>query len=252
MFRFLHQQRPVGGLRCHKSPFASSYHSHTALIQLISPPAGASAQTWATVYSLMAGLTPMLTFLCVAGCHLCSASPVLHSAQVVQAGQNVSLTCNLTSSMEVTWYLLRSDKLLPLLTVSSGKIGGDEVMFHTADSRFKSSGALERGPVSLEILGVEEQDAGLYFCIWRCPGYSCVNRGIYLMMNGKPAVCCCKSWRRGSSARVTEEVALHYSSLRHADKPRPSGRGGIRLVEEDVIYSTVTIHNNPKGSHDHR
>nr|XP_020443225.1 uncharacterized protein LOC109952473 isoform X3 [Monopterus albus] len=193
--------------------------------------------------------------------------------------------------MEVTWYLLRSDKLLPLLTVSSGKIGGDEVMFHTADSRFKSSGALERGPVSLEILGVEEQDAGLYFCIWRCPGYSCVNRGIYLMMNdkatardemrqpcftlvicflpalltlcfviifgiylcsGKPAVCCCKSWRRGSSARVTEEVALHYSSLRHADKPRPSGRGGIRLVEEDVIYSTVTIHNNPKGSHDHR
>uniref|UniRef100_A0A3Q3QAM6 Ig-like domain-containing protein n=1 Tax=Monopterus albus TaxID=43700 RepID=A0A3Q3QAM6_MONAL len=171
---------------------------------------------------------PLLTCLLftfspgVAGCHLCSASPVLHSAQVVQAGQNVSLTCNLTSSMEVTWYLLRSDKLLPLLTVSSGKIGGDEVMFHTADSRFKSSGALERGPVSLEILGVEEQDAGLYFCIWRCPGYSCVNRGIYLMMNGKRVfiylsvlACYREMSPYGRMDSCTMALTSHTSSLWH-------------------------------------
>ncbi|XP_044028514.1 uncharacterized protein LOC122864860 isoform X2 [Siniperca chuatsi] len=199
---------------------------------------------------MMAGVTWILTVLCVAGCYLSSASPVLRSARV---GQNVSLTCNLTSSSEITWYRLRSEQLLPLLTVKSSKVGEDTVDFHTANnSRVNNNGDLERGLVGLEILEVEEEDGGLYFCTGRCAGAVCVNRGIHVAVDGKPAVCCCNSLRSNTSRRVTEDASLHYSSLKHADKPRPSGRGGTGLVKEEVTYSSVTSCKNQDGSHGHR
>ncbi|XP_031158121.1 uncharacterized protein LOC116051699 [Sander lucioperca] len=235
----------------------------------------------------MAGVTRILTFMCVAGCHLSAASPVLRSALVVQAGQNVSLPCNLTSDEEITWYLLRSDQLLPLLTVAPSKFGEVLVTPHAADvSHFQS---LEGAGHGLEILEVEERDAGLYFCIGRCLGAVCLNRGINLVVDGldresarqpcwslvicilpalfvlcflviigfylcsgKPAVCCCNPMKSNTSQSVTEEVSLHYSSLKHAGKPRPSGRGGTGLVEEDVTYSAVTSRKNPNGSHGNR
>ncbi|XP_070777987.1 uncharacterized protein [Enoplosus armatus] len=237
----------------------------------------------------MAGLIWILTVLCVAGCHLSSASPVLRSALVVQAGQNVSLTCNLTSSREITWYFLRSDQLLPLLTVTPSKVVEDTVVFHAEYvSRINNKGHLKSGLVGLEILEVEERDAGLYFCTGKCAEAVCVDRGIHLavegadeesarqpcwrlgicvlpallvlclvvivgfyLFSGRPAVCCCPSVSSIRSQRVTEE-SLHYSSLKHADKPRPSGRGGTGLVEEDVTYSTVTSRKHPNKSHDHR
>lgn len=125
----------------------------------------------------------------VAGGHLSSASPVLRSALVVQTGQNVSLTCDLMSCTDITWYLLRSDQLLPLLTVTSSKVGRDTVDFYTADSgRINSAGSLEAGDVGLEILEVEEDDAGLYFCSGRCAGAISVNRGIHLAVDGKKVI----------------------------------------------------------------
>lgn len=125
----------------------------------------------------------------VAGCHRSSASPVLRSTRVVQVGQNVTLTCNLTSSAEITWYLLRSDQLLPLLTAAPGKLGEQTVVFHSADDdRINCRGDVERGTVSLEILEVAERDVGLYFCTGRCAGVVCVNRGIPLAVNGRMAL----------------------------------------------------------------
>ncbi|XP_026205652.1 uncharacterized protein LOC113155249 [Anabas testudineus] len=238
----------------------------------------------------MAGLTWILTVFCAAGCHLSSASPVLRSAHVVQVGQNASLTCNLTSSAEITWYQLRSDQLLPLMTVRLSRVTEHTVDIHTADTnRFTFGGDLNEGSVSLEILEVEEKDSGLYFCAGRCDGAVCVNRGIdltvtgadggsardrmkqpcwtlgicllpgllticfmfiagFYLCSGKAAVCCCDPLRGDSALRVTEDVSLHYSSLRHEDKPRPPGREGPRLGEENVTYSTVTSRKNPNGS----
>ncbi|KAF1382064.1 hypothetical protein PFLUV_G00160560 [Perca fluviatilis] len=116
----------------------------------------------------------------IAGCHLSAASPVPRPALVVPAGQNVSLPCNLTS--EITWYHLRSDQLLPLLTVSASKFGEDVVTPHAADvGRFQSLSGAGRG---LDILEVGERDAGLYFCIGRCSGAVCLNRGINLVVDG--------------------------------------------------------------------
>lgn len=121
----------------------------------------------------------------VAGCHWSSASPVLRPAQVVQAGQNVTLTCNLTSSTQTTWFMMRSDELLPLLTTELIRLEGTVVTFHSTNRRINSLGNIEDGPVSLEILEVEEEDAGLYFCTGRCARSVCSNRAIQLSVNGK-------------------------------------------------------------------
>lgn len=99
-------------------------------------------------------------------------------------GGNASLTCNLTSSTEITWYLLRSDQLLPLLTVRQSKLGGHSVAGDAAHmSRLNAEGDV--GNVSLEIVQVEKEDAGLYFCTGRCAGAVCVNRGINLTVTGE-------------------------------------------------------------------
>ncbi|XP_051246934.1 uncharacterized protein LOC127358077 [Dicentrarchus labrax] len=238
----------------------------------------------------MDALPWILSVLCAAGAHLSSASPVLRSALVVQPGQNVSLTCNLTSSKDVTWYVLRSDQLLPLLTVKSSRVGGSTVDFHTANKRrFSGLGDGENGTVRMvrmEILGVEETDAGLYFCTGRREGDVHVDRGINLVVNGvdgdsarlpcwslgicvlpallvlfiviiiglylcsgRPAACCCRS---NMSLKVAEDESLHYSSLKHPDKPRLSSRGKKGLAEDNVTYSAVTIRQNPNGSHDRK
>lgn len=106
---------------------------------------------------------------------------------MVQAGKDASLTCNLTSSSDITWYHLRSDQLLPLLTVRLNKLGGESVDFHIKDDgRISSGGGLENGTVGLDILHAEETDAGLYFCSGRCAGAAvCVNRGIHLVVDGQ-------------------------------------------------------------------
>ncbi|XP_041822977.1 uncharacterized protein LOC121628128 isoform X2 [Melanotaenia boesemani] len=234
----------------------------------------------------------ILSLICAAGCHLSSPSPVLRSALVVQTGQNVSLTCNITPSTEITWYLLRSDQLLPLLTIKeSNFIGRDSISFHVANkSRISWSGDLQGGLVSLEILAVEEEDAGLYFCAGRIADTVHVNKGIHLKVNGegettvnrrsqpcwnlgicvlpgvlalcfiivvglclcsgKPAVCSCNPGW-SASLRVAEEESLQYSSLRHPHKLHPAGRGRPKLVEEPVTYSTVASRKNLNALHDH-
>uniref|UniRef100_A0A3B3HPP0 Ig-like domain-containing protein n=1 Tax=Oryzias latipes TaxID=8090 RepID=A0A3B3HPP0_ORYLA len=132
----------------------------------------------------------MLQFVCssdAAGCcpSSSSSSPGPSSVLVIQKGQNVSLSCNLSSSGEVTWYLLRSEQLLPLLTQRSSKLsGGDTADVHSGNKRLGWAGAVESGQVSLEINEVQEEDAGLYFCARRLEASEHVNGGIQLTMSG--------------------------------------------------------------------
>ncbi|KAK5854573.1 hypothetical protein PBY51_004758 [Eleginops maclovinus] len=136
----------------------------------------------------MAGVIRILTFILVAGHHLSSTSPVLRSALVVQAGENVSMPCNMTSCTELTWYLMRSDQLLPLLTVAETKLKTVTNTFNAAITRFYRSVEMENGTLTLHILQVEEQDAGLYFCSVRCAGATRVNRGMRLVVGGKNVI----------------------------------------------------------------
>ncbi|CAJ1071116.1 uncharacterized protein LOC126383970 [Xyrichtys novacula] len=129
----------------------------------------------------MAALAWSVLLLCAAGALLSSASPL-----VVQPGQNISLTCNVTSSRKLTWYLLRSDQLLPLLTVKKTKLKSTSVNFHKDNSQMRSKGSLESGSVILEILQVEEEDTGIYFCSWSYAEKLCVNKGIHLSFPNPP------------------------------------------------------------------
>lgn len=127
-----------------------------------------------------------------AGCHLSSASPVHSSTLVVPLGHNVSLLCNMTHRDEITWYLLRSEQPLPLLTVKEGKLKGrDTTDNHTNNHRMKCDGTLQTGLVSLEVQEVQEEDAGLYFCIGKFANEMHVNRGIQLTVDGKTIRCFC-------------------------------------------------------------
>lgn len=122
----------------------------------------------------------------VSGSYLKAASPFPHSALVVRAGHNVSLSCNLMSCVDITWYILHSDQLLPLLSVTLSKVGRDTADFYTTDaSRMESTGSLEGGDISLKILEVEEVDAGLYFCSGHCAGAVSVNEGVRLTVEGE-------------------------------------------------------------------
>ncbi|XP_063755698.1 uncharacterized protein LOC134875169 isoform X2 [Eleginops maclovinus] len=195
------------------------------------------------------------------------------------------MPCNMTSCTELTWYLMRSDQLLPLLTVAETKLKTVTNTFNAAITRFYRSVEMENGTLTLHILQVEEQDAGLYFCSVRCAGATRVNRGMRLVVGGvdgvsagQPccsvwmcvlpavlilgcilicifiaglcrrsgtlAVCCCCPVRSTTNQKVTEEVSMHYSSLKHTDKPRPIGQGGSGLAEKNVIYSAVLNRKN--------
>ncbi|XP_072226870.1 uncharacterized protein [Leuresthes tenuis] len=187
----------------------------------------------------------------------------------------------MTSSTEITWYLLRSDQLLPLITIRESQFkGGDAATLHSTNNHISWTGDLESGLVSLEILAVEEEDAGLYFCVGQFASSVRVNRGIHLRVNGvdgqctgnrmgrpclklgicvlpallalclaimvalyqcsgKRVLCCRNPVGQDARLKFAEEESLHYSSLRHPDKPRPSARGGTGLEKESVTYSTV-------------
>lgn len=122
-----------------------------------------------------------------AGRHLSSSSPAPRSPLVVPPGQNVSLRCNITSSSDIVWYRLRSDQLLPLLRVSQSRLS--EELFSNVYPVTSSHISWTRDPtsklISLEMLGVQEQDAGLYFCSGWCGSGVCVNRGVHLKVKGK-------------------------------------------------------------------
>ncbi|KAM4538945.1 uncharacterized protein PAE49_019932 [Odontesthes bonariensis] len=212
----------------------------------------------------MAGLAWILSFLCAAGCHLSAPSPVLHSAMVVQTGQNVSLTCNMTSSIEITWYLLRSDQLLPLITVrESTFIGGVAASFHTANSHISWTSDPKSGLVSLEILAVEEEDAGLYFCVGQFASSVRVNRGIHLRVNGVDGQCtgnrmgqpCLNLGICVLPAVLALCLAITVGLYQCSDKPvlcchNPVGRDArLKIAEEESLhYSSLRHPSKPRRS----
>ncbi|KAM9838869.1 uncharacterized protein ACBR49_017541 [Aulostomus maculatus] len=237
----------------------------------------------------MTELTWIFWFLCFTGSHLSEASPVLRSAKVVPAGGNVSLTCNLTCSEDISWYLVRSDHMSQLLMISFSKLRDPVVAYGAADRRRINYVASEENRLVLvELSEVQETDAGLYLCLGTCAGIPhvdgvtdvviegvdggsardgspCLSVGVcvlpsvllacaflsftgFYLCSGKPAVCCCDTTNGDAPLKVAEDITLHYSSLRHAKKPRPSGQRGTGSVDSDVTYSTVSSRSHqPNG-----
>ncbi|XP_056154030.1 uncharacterized protein LOC130128446 [Lampris incognitus] len=209
-----------------------------------------------------------------------ASSPEPRSSHVTQVGQNVSLPCNLTSSGQVTWFHLRADHLVPLLAVHKSKLNRTEVSLYVQnESHFRFGGDAKDGRVSLELVHVNETDAGLYFCGGRCDGVTCFSRGLQLTVEGSEphtvtrdaqelpcwtliisllpvwflfcflcifTICFCSGRTPVCCSACVDgdaslkEARLHYASLKYARRPRPSAEGHTGLAEEDVTYSTVS------------
>ncbi|KAJ0055309.1 hypothetical protein NL108_014202 [Boleophthalmus pectinirostris] len=218
----------------------------------------------------------ILLLICVAFGGRSSACPP--QSLVVRSGSDVSLSCNLSSSEYQTWFRLDSDRILPLFSVRPARLGEQDVREdHHTHRAVGSEGNLEVG-VSLEIRSVTQDDSGVYICSSKDQGQIRYNTAVHLTVTdpgdsplpphsescwdpgfcllpgvisaallfttlllcyckGRCSGCCCGS-------DIAEDGALHYSSLKHLNVPRPFGRADVRLVQEDVIYDTVNQHGN--------
>ncbi|XP_029587658.1 uncharacterized protein LOC115173571 [Salmo trutta] len=203
----------------------------------------------------------------VSGLHLLFASPVVH---FVQAGQNASLSCNLTNSKEIIWFQMRSEELVTLLTV-------------TKHSHFLNTPAVKEEFMghfdtkennSLEIIVVTEAHLGLYYCAGRYDGTMRFGKGIRLTFadaevaerelvscwtllaciapvsvlfsalcvfglcfrSGKTKCLCNTCVDRNSSLK---EEGLHYASLKYIGNARPTAQGVPGFAQGDVTYATV-------------
>ncbi|XP_064873815.1 uncharacterized protein LOC115128407 [Oncorhynchus nerka] len=211
----------------------------------------------------------LLIFFYVSGLHFLSASAVVH---FVQAGQNASLSCNLTNSREIIWFQMRSEELVTLVTVTrrSRFLNTAEVIKEVSD-HFDT-----KESNSLEIIVVTEADLGLYYCAGRYNGTVRFGKGIRLtfadaevvscwtllacvapvsvlfgtlclfglcFQSGKTTCLCNTCVNRNSSLK---EVGLQYGSLKHTGKARPTAQGvqglaqGVQgLDQEDVTCATL-------------
>lgn len=117
-----------------------------------------------------------------------AACGLLQDAVVSAAvGQNVSLSCNLTTACrEVTWFAVREDTVLLLLTVRKSKLsGGDTVERHSLGTDRAWLVGAQQQQQQLLLLRVEEADSGLYFCSGECEGTHRIDPGVSLLVGGK-------------------------------------------------------------------
>ncbi|KAF5900513.1 uncharacterized protein DAT39_009819, partial [Clarias magur] len=81
----------------------------------------------------------------------------------VRPGENITLPCNITNYLEISWYRLRSDEVKLLVSAEELKLKKTHSLSYNVNkSHFKV--AQSSSSVSLVIIGVRETDLGFYYC----------------------------------------------------------------------------------------
>ncbi|XP_077086328.1 uncharacterized protein LOC143738192 isoform X4 [Siphateles boraxobius] len=112
----------------------------------------------------------VIFFFCVFSCWIMQITSsdlsVGGSSDVrVKIGENITLNCSMRNRDEVSWYLLRSEELVLLISAEKDKTGRKLLNNYNPNSnRMKMSADSWVTRVSLTISGVTESDSGLYFC----------------------------------------------------------------------------------------
>ncbi|XP_077086340.1 uncharacterized protein LOC143738198 isoform X3 [Siphateles boraxobius] len=112
----------------------------------------------------------VIFFFCVFSCWIMqntsSDLSVGGSSDVrVKIGENITLNCSMRNRYEVSWYLLRSEELVLLISAEKDKNGRKLLNNYNPNSnRMKMTADSWVTRVSLTISGVTESDSGLYFC----------------------------------------------------------------------------------------
>ncbi|ROL44073.1 hypothetical protein DPX16_1089 [Anabarilius grahami] len=80
-------------------------------------------------------------------------------------GENLILNCSMRNRYEVSWYHLRSEELVLLISAEKDKAGRKLLINYNQDkTRLKITADSWITRVSLTISGISESDSGLYFC----------------------------------------------------------------------------------------
>ncbi|KAK7124194.1 hypothetical protein R3I94_018528 [Phoxinus phoxinus] len=83
----------------------------------------------------------------------------------VQTGENIILNCSMRNRYEVSWYLLRSEELVLLISAEKDKTGRRLLInYNPYSNRMNITADSWVTGVSLTISGVTASDSGLYFC----------------------------------------------------------------------------------------
>ncbi|XP_048059259.1 uncharacterized protein LOC125275946 isoform X1 [Megalobrama amblycephala] len=87
------------------------------------------------------------------------------SDQRAQIGEDITLNCSMRNRYEVSWYHLRSEELVLLISAEKDKAGKKLLInYNQNKTRLKIIADSWVTSVSLTISGVSESDSGLYFC----------------------------------------------------------------------------------------
>ncbi|KAG7324649.1 hypothetical protein KOW79_012665 [Hemibagrus wyckioides] len=203
------------------------------------------------------------------------------SAVTVIAGENITLHCNISPSIEMFWYRHIDQELTMILSATEGILDKDLAANYNQDpDHFQMLFQNHSGHISLSliIVDVRQSDIGLYYCGARREGTVAFARAVHLQFTDAVkytsgsvqcwtpliAVCCsfalmltlCLSviYKRGlPSSSCTKcvkdkdmkEADLHYASLRHSATPQTRNVSPANL---NVIYDTVAkkVTNNPR------
>ncbi|KAK9958200.1 hypothetical protein ABG768_012374, partial [Culter alburnus] len=82
-----------------------------------------------------------------------------------QIGEDITLNCSMIDRYEVSWYHLRSEELVLLISGEEDETGSELLInYNLNGNRLKMTAETWITRVSLTISGVSESDSGLYFC----------------------------------------------------------------------------------------
>ncbi|KAK9958195.1 hypothetical protein ABG768_012369 [Culter alburnus] len=83
----------------------------------------------------------------------------------VQMGEDITLNCSMRNRYEVSWYHLRSEELVLLISAEKDKAGRKLLInYNQNKTRLKITADSWITRVSLTISGATASDSGLYFC----------------------------------------------------------------------------------------
>ncbi|KAF7702539.1 uncharacterized protein LOC124392587 isoform X2 [Silurus meridionalis] len=108
---------------------------------------------------------PMLVFSII----IISVSPTPAVTQIVSAGENITLHCNISPSTEMVWYKHHHHELTMIISVQKGSLEGDLAVNHNQDPEHflfsqNNSGYARSETMSLIIKGIRQSDIGFYYC----------------------------------------------------------------------------------------
>ncbi|KAI5100915.1 hypothetical protein C0J45_9901 [Silurus meridionalis] len=98
-----------------------------------------------------------------------SVSPTPAVTQIVSAGENITLHCNISPSTEMVWYKHHHHELTMIISVQKGSLEGDLAVNHNQDPEHflfsqNNSGYARSETMSLIIKGIRQSDIGFYYC----------------------------------------------------------------------------------------